>query len=227
MAKTKRMMNKPLILMILFACCGVVQAQDLKGKKSIGLNFYIQHLDQKRDTIRSLERAQLSGKLNFAYFLNKNRQVGVGVGFFGVNSSNLPHRTKFFVRSISIEAFLRQHYWLAKNIAMFIEPSITYNRIIMEDNQKSTPLQISKISRRNAVYLNNRVGFLWMVGQRFGVDASFLFGNLGYNIDNTKTKYIENDVVDIEHTKQTFAYFSLNSNTQGLHPLSVGFRYLF
>ncbi|OJJ20804.1 hypothetical protein BKI52_09475 [marine bacterium AO1-C] len=222
----KRLTYKKLFsLIVLLLGINTIQAQDFNGRKSIGLNFFAAQTDNKEDTAYSSSSGNRGGNINVAYFLNNDWQVGIGFGLnrssneFGSHSSNKQSGWNW-------QLFARNYYWSSKKTAFFLEPAFTYQNTWIED--KANNLSLSTRTHRGITYeLNAKLGFLYTINQRFGVDLSFQFIRLGYGTANVTNAITTNGETEEASEKITTAYFALTRGIGSIQSVSLGFKYFF
>ncbi len=201
------------------------QAQNFKGRKSIGLHlFTTQYNANDNSTYTTHTNSQGIG-VNAGYFLTNDWRVGVAFGFNGSVNDFTAQTNK--LRGWNWRTFATNYRWFSKNMAFFIEPSFTYANTTIENEQSLTNTTGTRREGIIAYELDTRLGFLYTINQRFGIDLSFQLMRIGYNISDITGSTTTNGEIETINEKRSSTYFDLTRSIGGIQSLSLGFTYFF
>ncbi|OJJ20805.1 hypothetical protein BKI52_09480 [marine bacterium AO1-C] len=220
-----------LFMLILMIPLGV-QAQGFKGKRNIGLQLGVSQYDSETNAsggIFSSENFSYDISPEFAYFLSDQWRIGGGI-YFGKSrkkdaTQSLPDASFTNTTSVGVTLLATYHHWFSNKIAFFIEPSLSYHH-----SQFNTKFQgeINDKEKSHLIFLDSSIGFLFMIGKKFGVDLSTSLAKVSY----FKSDRVLNESAGV---KRNFNYddLSLSVSFFGgdlqtiLNNISLGIKYFF
>ncbi|EAY29677.1 hypothetical protein [Microscilla marina] len=179
----KKLVSLSVLLAILV---NYTQAQDFKGRKSLGLSLGTHKLENNGG-LDSLANGRNSWTIapNIAYFVNNQWKVGVSASF----SYTYYHYKTLRYQNIGdntvwgLEAFATHHHWFTSQWAFFTQPGIGYNQRHFEYTSHAIghPTYTEK-GASQSFYVNTEVGLLFMIGKKLGIDMSTTLFKLNYLI---------------------------------------------
>ncbi len=223
-------MKKSLIfIFLIIILASKIQAQDLKGKVSIGVGFSFPYIDVNT-YIEGVNRWYTLSKPNIGYFVNNSWQLGIRASLNNrqYSDENMPTSDQGISRHWQAELLSTHYKWLNTKWAFFAEHSVCYGYGYNKNNSNySTQTIRNHETDMHKVELNTRVGAMFMVNKRFGVNISSKIFNLSYSKINRTGNNI--DLVDrssynVEEVNLT-ASFLTGNNLSFLNQLQLGLRY--
>lgn len=202
-----------------------IQAQDLKGKIGIGLDL---SPPDNPTQISNTNPWQISP--NLSYFVNNSWQVGIRASLYNNrnNSLNTNTNNQNISRSWWLELLSTHYQWLNTQWAFFAENSIGYGHSYSKTSEDYSVQNISYSETTGYnLALNTRIGAMFMVSKRFGVNISSKVLNVSYtktNRTDSNLEVFERNNFKTENTTLT-ASFLVGANLSFLSQLQLGLRY--
>lgn len=224
-AKRTSMKKSFIFIFLIVILASKIQAQDLKGKIGIGLNL---SPPDNPTRISNTNPWQISP--NIGYFLGNSWQVGVRASLYnhrnGRSNTNTNNQNTF--KSWWLE-FMSTHYqWLSAQWGFFAENSIGYRYSHSKSNEDYSTQTIKHFETKvHNIEFNTRVGAMFMISKRFGVNLSSKIFNLSYaktNTTHSNLEVFERNNYTNEDTNLT-ASFLVGGNLSFLSQLQLGLRY--
>lgn len=222
---TKHILMKKLsifiILITLFT--STIQAQSLKGKVGLGLGLgLINHSFTYPQTGNTLQVLPSIG-----YFVNDAWQLGIRGSFSSrqYKSSNMPRNEQDTYKNWLVELFGTHYQRLASKWFFFAEPSLgyTYQYATNTSNYSLHPLYNAWFTK-HTIEANTRIGILFMVSSRFGININSKIFNLRYTKNNHHIRDVDGFNRFEQNTEETMLQtsFLVGANLSFLNQLQLG-----
>lgn len=219
---------KKYILIFILGLLGVkgTIAQNLKGRKSVGLRLSIANEFARQDTVFKYNLNGISTSIDLGFFLNKRWLLGVSYGWYRRRGNTI---NQFEINRVdnNWQVFARHHYWISKNVAFLIEPSINYDLFKADYHSDYRDSLVVLATESKTIRFDNKIGFLWVFKQRIVVDVSIPLIGFSYGVEKDTKEVFQNGITTIGSERQTYGDFYLRRDLGGLYLVSLGFKYLF
>lgn len=225
-------MKKLSLLILLFTLCvSHLQAQDFKGRVSLGLGLSTQTLDDKEVIGTSQVNKGWSLNPSIGYFINNKWRIGLKGNF--LNSSVEQSGASFFLSNSNINwgvgAFATYHHWFSPKWAFLVESSLGYNHKKFMYAFNSTNVQQNRLEDGTTedIQLNANIGVLFMLGKKFGIEIQTNVLGLRYSFSDSIT--FNQDSSQLTPRKQTSFSTSLagGNGINLLNNLTLGLKLFF
>lgn len=221
-------MKKSFIFIFLIAILApTIQAQDLKGKVGVGLDLSVPYIDASA-YIQGITPWRISP--NIGYFIGNSWQVGIRASLDSRQRSdvNTPTSDQNISRNWQVELLSSHYQWLDAKWAFFAEHGVGYGYSYSKSssNYSTQTIRFLEANSHN-IDLNTRLGTMFMISKRFGVNLSTKVFNLSYTKTNTihsNLEVFERDNYTNEDANLTTS-FLMGANLSFLNHLQLGLRY--
>lgn len=190
-------MKRIILIFIVASTMLTAFSQTEKGKKSIGGS--VRFLNDLNNSSSISTPAYDSKYLNlsvlpkYGWFIKDNLEVGINLNIGYLNystdykdsgySNNSEDRTYTY----GLGFFAKKYYTVGDKLKFFINGSLAYDYLIIENNQITTnSLSVNSQTMSNVFMIDITPGLVYFVTPKLGLEASF--GQINYSFSNSTQK---------------------------------------